>query len=294
MRIAKEISDRIKRELGVTVSIGVSWNKIFAKLASDYKKPDAITEFNRANYKEVAWKLPVGDLLYVGHSTNRKLKQLGVQTIGDLANMDPALLQSHLGKMGFVLHAFANGYDESPVNVEGYEAPIKSIGNSTTTPRDLTCNQDVKIILIALAESVAARLRENGFQCRVVEVSIRESDLCHFTRQKKLERPTDITSEIVEAAYSLFTENYHWRQPVRSLGIRGADLISGQIPYQLDLFMSQEQREKQEKVDQAVDEIRRRFGYYSIQRAYVYQDQVLAKLDAKNDHTVHPHGFFHG
>ena len=148
MKIAKEISSRIKYELGVTVSIGVSWNKIFAKLGSDYKKPDAITEFSKDNYKDIAWKLPVGDLLMVGRSTERTMKKLGICTIGDLAGAEPSILETYLGKMGLVLHTFANGWDETPVLVEGYKVPIKSIGNSTTTPRDLVSELDVKIILM--------------------------------------------------------------------------------------------------------------------------------------------------
>ena len=293
MKIANEISKRIKHELGVTVSIGVSWNKIFAKLGSDYKKPDAITEFSRENYKNLAWNLPAGDLIYVGRSTNKKLQTLGIKTIGELANTEPAILENRLGKMGLVLHTFANGWDETPVCVEGYQAPIKSIGNSTTTPRDLVNDLDVKIILMALSESVASRLRENGFQCKVVEISIRDNELYHFSRQRKLKRPTNITDEIVQAAYRLFKDNYRWEHPIRSLGVRGCDLVSDDMPYQLDLFMSEQKREKLEKMDQVVDEIRARFGYQSIQRAFVYQDKLLAQLNAR-EHTVHPQGYFHG
>lgn len=293
IKIANEISKRIKHELGVTVSIGVSWNKIFAKLGSDYKKPDAITEFSRENYKSLAWNLPARDLIYVGRSTNKKLQTLGIKTIGELANTEPAILESRLGKMGLVLHTFANGWDETPVCVEGYQAPIKSIGNSTTTPRDLVNDLDVKIILMALSESVASRLRENGFQCKVVEISIRDNELYHFSRQCKLKRPTNITDEIVQAAYRLFKDNYRWEHPIRSLGVRGCDLVSDDMPYQLDLFISEQKREKLEKMDQVVDEIRARFGYQSIQRAFVYQDKLLAQLNAR-EHTVHPQGYFHG
>lgn len=293
MKIANEISKRIKHELGVTVSIGVSWNKIFAKLGSDYKKPDAITEFSRENYKNLAWNLPAGDLIYVGISTNKKLQTLGIKTIGELANTEPAILENRLGKMGLVLHTFANGWDETPVCVEGYQAPIKSIGDSTTTPRDLVNDLDVKIILMALSESVASRLRENGFQCKVVEISIRDNELYHFSRQCKLKRPTNITDEIVQAAYRLFKDNYRWEHPIRSLGVRGCDLVSDDMPYQLDLFISEQKREKLEKMDQVVDEIRARFGYQSIQRAFVYQDKMLAQLNAR-EHTVHPQGYFHG
>lgn len=172
--IAQEISRRMKSELGITVSVGVSFNKIFAKLGSDYKKPDAITTMYKSEFKQKAWSLPVADLLYVGKSTNRKLALFGIKTIGDLARTDEDVLNSHLGKIGSILWSFANGYDDSPVKLENTHAPIKSVGNSTTTPKDLVCDEDVKIVLYILAESVAARLRENGFRCRVVEISVRD------------------------------------------------------------------------------------------------------------------------
>lgn len=143
MRIAEEIRQRIKRELGITVSIGVSWNKIFAKFGSDYKKPDAITEITRDNYREIVWTKPVEDLLYVGPATRKKLHRYGIYTIGQLAACDDTFLKSTLGKMGLVLGAFANGTDQTPVSLENSSAPIKSIGNSTTTFRDLTTDLDV-------------------------------------------------------------------------------------------------------------------------------------------------------
>lgn len=293
MKIAQEISNRIKNELGVTVSIGVSWNKIFAKLGSDYKKPDGITAFTKENYKNIVWNLPAGDLLMVGRSTEKTLRKLGIRTIGELAGTEPSILETYLGKMGLILYDFANGWDEAPVCTEGYKAPIKSIGNSTTTPRDLISDLDVKIILMALAESVGARLRENGFQCRTVEVSIRDNGLYHFTRQCKLNRASNVTEEIAKAAFELFQKNYNWEHPIRSLGVRGCDLVSEEMPYQLDLFMDEVKREKMRKMDQVVDEIRGRFGYQSIQRAFMYQDKLLAQLNAKK-HTVHPQAYLHG
>lgn len=293
MKIATEISERIKYELGVTASIGVSWNKIYAKLGSDYKKPDAITEFHRRNYRDILWKLPVSDLLYVGRQTNKKLWKMGIHTIGELANTDDVILERMLGKMGLVLWSFANGYDADPVCVEDYAVPIKSIGNSTTTPRDLENDLDVWIILMALSESVSARLRKHGFKCNVVEVSIRDNGLSSFSRQMKIKTPTNITDEIVQTAFALFKANYNWKQPIRSLGVRASDLVLEDIPVQLDLFNDQEKRDKLEKLDRAVDDIRRRFGYFSVQRAAMYQDKVLSHLDA-GTHTVHPHSYFHG
>jgi DNA polymerase-4 len=291
-KIAKEISSRMKSELGITVSVGVSYNKIFAKLGSDYKKPDAITTMYRDEYKEKAWSLPASDLLYVGRSTDRKLQRMGIHTIGDIARTDEKWLVSSLGKMGSVLWGFANGYDTTPVRRENTSAPIKSIGNSTTTPRDLETDEDVKIILYVLAESVAARLRENGFRCRTVEISVRDCDLFSFTRQTKLSNASDITSEIGEAGYRLFRESYRWHKPIRSVGIRGADLVTDNYWEQLDLFHDAGMREKMMRADKAVDEIRRRFGFYSIQRGLMLGDNVLSKVNAKEEHTVHPHGYF--
>ena len=292
--IAQEISRRMKSELGITVSVGVSFNKIFAKLGSDYKKPDAITTMYKSEFKQKAWSLPVADLLYVGKSTNRKLALFGIKTIGDLARADEDVLNSHLGKMGSILWSFANGYDDSPVKLENTHAPIKSVGNSTTTPKDLVCDEDVKIVLYILAESVAARLRENGFRCRVVEISVRDNELFSFTRQKKIDHATNITGEIAAYAYQIFKENYNWSKPIRSVGVRGADLVTDNYWEQIDLFSSVEKREKQMKMDNAVDEIRRRFGFYSIQRGLMYRDRILSAVNAKEEHTVHPHGYFSG
>ena len=291
-RIAQEISNRMKSELGITVSIGVSFNKIYAKLGSDYKKPDAITTMYRDEFRDKAWGLPASDLLYVGRSTSAKLQRLGIRTIGDLARTDEKILHSQFGKMGDILWAFANGYDDSPVKYEDAHAPIKSIGNSTTTPRDLVNEQDVKIVLTILAESVAARLRENGFKCRVLEISVRDNELFSFTRQRKIDHATNVTREIAEEAFRLFQENYTWQKPIRSVGVRGADLVNDNYWEQIDLFSSVEFREKQMKVDTAVDDIRRRFGFYSVQRGLMYFDKMLSAVDAKAEHMVHPHGYF--
>lgn len=293
-QIAHQISNRIKRELGITVSIGVSWDKIFAKLGSDYKKPDAITVISKENYKDIVWKLPASDLLYVGRSTEKKLRMLGILTIGQLAQADPKLLKSVFGKMGLVLSLFANGEDQTPVNRENIHAPIKSIGNSTTTPRDLESYEDVAIITYALSESVSARLRENNFACNVVEISVRDNELYSFTRQKKISNPTDITNEIAETALELFRENYKWEKPIRSIGVRASDLTNPCYATQLSLFVDEAYRDKLRRADCTVDEIRRRFGYKSIQRGLMYCDRVLSDVNAKEDHTVHPHGYMEG
>ena len=307
LRIATEISRRMKAELGITVSIGVSFNKIFAKLGSDYKKPDAITTMYADEFQSKAWSLPVGDLLYVGRSTERKLRSIGITTIGELARCEECILRAKFGKMGSILWAFANGFDDSPVRIENTAASIKSVGNSTTSPRDLETDEDVKIVLYVLAESVAARLRENGFRCRTVEIWLRDKDLVSFTRQRKVDNATNITKEIAEAGYALYKANYKlpadqsekdssdgslFQKPLRSIGIRGADLVNDNYWEQLDLFSDPMLREKQKKMDAAVDSIRGRFGFYSIRRGLMFGDTVLSAVNAKEDHTVHPHGYF--
>ena len=291
-KIANEISRRMKSELGITVSIGVSFNKIFAKLGSDYKKPDAITTMYKDEFKTKAWALPVSDLLYVGRSTSAKLSRFGIKTIGDLARTEERFLVSQLGKMGSVLWGFANGYDDSPVKKENTSAPIKSIGNSTTTHRDLVNDEDVKIVIYMLAESVAHRLRKNGFKCRVIEISVRDNDLMSFTRQHKINNATNITEEIAKEGYRIFKENYKWNKPIRSLGIRGSDLVNENYCEQLDFFTDARFRERLQIVDNAVDDIRRRFGYFAVQRGLMYQDKALSHLDCEAEHTVHPHTFF--
>lgn len=305
--IAKEINNRMKKELGITVSIGVSFNKVFAKLGSDYKKPDAITTMGKDEYRTKAWPLPVSDLLYVGRATDRKLRTMGVKTIGDLALMDESILTKKFGKVGNIIHAFANGYDTSPVKIENTYAPIKSVGNSTTTPKDMRTDEDVKIVLYILAESVAARLRENGFRCRTVEISIRDKELFHFSKQTKLKNASNITGEIAEAAYMLYKKSYSlpaneyelksfgtefYQKPLRSIGISGSDLVTDFYWEQMDIFMDPKFREKRMKMDVTVDNIRKRFGFYSIQRGLMYRDSILSACNAKEDHTVHPIGYF--
>jgi len=200
------------------LSIDVSDNKITAKLGSDYKKPDAITRIEKDNYRELVYPLPVEDLLYVGPATSKKLWVIGINTIGQLAECPAEVLTRRLEKIGAVLHMFANGQDSSPVQRSDYTPNIKSVGNSATTPRDLISNADVHLMLLLLAESVAARMRELVFRCTVVEVSVQDMELYTFTRQRKLQSPTCSSTEIAQTAFDLFRANYHWSKPVRRVG----------------------------------------------------------------------------
>ena len=292
MAIATEISDRVKFELGITVSIGVANNKITAKLGSDYKKPDAITRIERDNYKELVYPLPVEDLLYVGPATSRKLRAIGISTIGALAEAPEELLIHRLGKMGAVLSMFARGNDASPVQPTDFISTIKSVGNSATTPRDLINEDDVRIMLLLLSESVAARMRELASKCTVVEISVRDTELVSFCRQRKLLAPTCASTEIAQVAYELFRANYRWLKPIRSIGVRGTGLVPADSCVQLSLYTDDVRRQKLERLDLAVDEIRHRYGYMSLQRALIYTDPLLSRINPKDDHTVHPVGFF--
>lgn len=291
-KIAREINRRIREELGITVSVGVSWNKIFAKLGSDYKKPDAVTVFSRGNYREKINPLPVGDLLYVGRATERKLKNYGVHTIGELAEAEPAWLENRFGKVGLMLSMFARGEDRTPVSRETSHIPVKSIGNSTTTPRDLTTEEDVRLVCYMLSESVASRLRKAGFIGDVIEVYARDSGLSWYARQHRIDTPTSISGEIEAEAMRLFRETYPWKAPVRSFGVRVSGLREETDPFQLSLFRNQALREKQMGAERAVDEIRRRYGWHAVQRGIMYRDSYLASLNATaDDHMIHPHGY---
>lgn len=291
---AREINRRVKTELGVTVSVGVSWNKVFAKLGSDYRKPDAVTVISRSNFREIVWPLPVEDLLYVGPATSTRLRGAGIKSIGELARADPEMLHLKLGKMGYVLHAFANGLDISPVRREDLSPPVKSVGNSTTTPRDLTCDEDVRVTLLALCESVGMRLREGGFKGRVVSVSVRHTDLSWRSHQVRLDHATNITRELFTTGMALFRQLHTWPTPIRSLGLCCSALESALIPEQTDLFGVSESRRKQEALDSVMDRVRGKYGFASIRRGLAESDPALGRLNAKDDHTVHPIGFFGG
>ena len=293
-KMVHEIRERVKRELGLSVSIGLADNKIFAKLGSDMKKPDACTIIPRNSFKEIVWPLPVSDLLYVGPATTKKLTNYGIHTIGDLAGTSPDFLKSWLGKVGYVLHAYANGEDKSQVKNIEYKHQIKSVGNSTTSPRDLETDQDVKILLYALSESVGARLMEQGFYATTVEFSYVGTKLSfHQTRQSKLERPTNLSGEIASAAYALFKKHYgNWPAPLRKVGVRGSNLISANTPQQLTMFEDADKHRKAEELERTINKMRARYGNKIIQRAIMHLDTELSKVDAKKNHTVYPAGFF--
>ena len=286
-KIGFEIKERIKKEVGITVSVGVSFNKVFAKLGSDYRKPDAITVISRKNYKNIVWPLKCSDMIMIGRATTKKLNFYGINTLGQLADTDEAFLKKILGKNGVMLKRYANGEDNAPVRHKDIEREVKSIGNATTTPRDLVTNEDVKIIFSVLAESVARRMRDLNLKGTTLSIYVRDKELNSFTRQCKMSSPTNVSLEITDNAINLFIDNYDWKLPIRSLGISMTDFDYDEI-IQFDLSKSVEKREKLEKIDTAVDTLKDRYGNFCIQRGMQLIDTELSHFNPYDDHTIHP------
>jgi DNA polymerase-4 len=263
LEAANKIKDRVKNELGFAVNIGISTNKLLAKMASDFQKPDRVHTLYPEEIKDKMWILPVGELFFVGKSTVKKLHELGVYTIGDLAKMDVGILSSHFKKHGEVIYSFANGIDASIITKE--DVKNKGYGNSTTISFDVEEESTAKMILLTLAETVAARLRRDDMMANVVSVSIVDSDFRHNSHQMTLLSPTHNTDNIHKAACSLFDAMWDGA-PIRNLGIQTSKLVSDMSEHQMNLF-GLEVDEKKEKLDQAVDKISNRFGNTAIQRA---------------------------
>ena len=285
-RIADEIRGRIKRELGVTVSVGVSFNKVFAKLGSDMKKPDATTVISRENFKNTVWVLPAEDLLFVGRATKRRINTLGIYTIGDLATADSELLLRFMGKNGIMLQNFALGRDNAPVLRNEAAYPVKSVGNSTTAPRDIKTEREAEIVFAVLCESVAVRLRAEGKKCTTVRISVRSSDLSWFSKQCRVEA-TFSEREIYRAAVELYRESFKGGA-VRSLGVCGADLCP-ERDEQISIFEGETVgRARLEVLERTADTIRSRFGKYAIRRGLMLEDKILSGFCPYDEHTVHP------
>lgn len=282
--IAEKIRKTVKEELGLTVSVGVSFNKVFAKLASELKKPDAVTELTEANYQEIVWRLPVADLLFVGKSTMQTLGNLGIRTIGDLARADETLLVRFLGKRGRQLRVYARGEDDDPVHYEKKKEDLKSIGNSTTLPKDITDREEVKRWFFALAESVSARLRAADVgRASTVHIVVRNDRLEDSTCQMKV-LPTILCGDIAKAAYDLFCRNFPIGYKVRMLGVTvsGFDYHVEQMT--LDGMLSGEHAtyEKKERMENAIAKIREKYGYAMVQRGVVMEDEKLNGLDIRS------------
>lgn len=287
-KIADEIRDRVKKELDLTCSVGVSFNKAFAKLASDLKKPDATTVVSPENFKSTVWKLPVENLLYVGRATREKLNKYNIFTIGELAKADDKFIISKLGKTGESLLAYARGEDDSPVRAIGDEEECKSVGNSITAYRDLTNISDVKNVLAALCESVSERMIRYGTgKAATVTVYVRDNALLSVTRQAKLEYPSVISRDLYKAALKIFEKNYSWQRPVRTLGVTASDFSDG--TEQLVMGADEEGYQKKLKLEQNLNSLRKKYGKNSVRLGVTLHDKnLLASSEKDVDEGLNP------
>lgn len=275
--IAEEIRSRIKKELGITVSIGVSFNKIFAKLGSDMKKPDAVTEIAREDFKEKIWNLPVEELLGVGKASKKKLNRLMIFTIGDLARGDPDLIRMKLGINGVYLWNYGNGRDYSSVTDRDYRDPVKSVGRGITTTEDLENNLEVYRVFRELSFGVSKALRSYGYLAGGIQISVKNNNLLSKQYQRQISYPSLSSTILAEEAYDLFLEKYSWESPIRALTIRAINLIGEKNGSQLSFYEDYSKLIKREKVDDAFFKIRERFGDYSISYAGLMGDIKMPK-----------------
>lgn len=259
--IADKIRNQVKKELGLTLSAGVSFNKIFAKMGSDYKKPDATTVITLENYKELLWPLDIRDLFFVGKATADKLQGIGIHTIGQLAESDRQTVTALLGKQGGVIHDYANGLDQTPVSRFDEREEIKSIGNGSTFRRNLEGIQDVRTAVIALADTVAVRLRKKKKKAFGVKVDIKDPSLKVISRQQQLDNPTNLAEIIADTAVAIIEKTWNLRHPIRMLTVTAINLCPEDQAQQLSLFSSENvQTETGEKMERTMDDIREKFG----------------------------------
>ena len=293
---ARELADRIraqvKREIGITISVGVSYNKTFAKIASDMKKPDATTEITRANYTHTLWQLPVRDMLFIGKAGVALLESHDIHTIGDLAHQQKEALVSLLGKNGDAFWNNANGLDDAPVRRFGEQEPVKSVGNGMTFRRDLHCEEEIMQGVIALADEVSARLKACGMKAQTLQVTIRDPGMKTITRQAPLDTPTHLHKELVDAAMAILRAK--WRiqpdgrcAPIRALTITGQNLVpDGEACEQMNLLEltgncgTAARKEKYEKLETAIGELRARHGAGSVSMGYTQNEDL----------GIHTHG----
>lgn len=276
-QIADEIRAAAKTELGITASVGVSYNKIFAKLGSDMRKPDYTTVIGKEDLEERVFPLPVRSLLMVGKKFEKKFNSVGIRTIGDLAKTDVKVLKSRYGKMGEYLWKYANGLDDSPVTVCGEEETVKSVSNGRTAFRDLCTLHDVEIAITVMAENVAKRLREQNLKGSTVGLFLRDNELKYWGMQIALEKPTFLESEIIEKSMQIFLA-YDFKKPLRSVTVRVANLCPAENAVMFDLFGNEANRIKQEKLERTMDSIQEKYGQKAITKAVVLSDPELVEM----------------
>ena len=273
--IADTLRKRIKEELGITISVGVSFNKVFAKLGSDYKKPDATTVITRENFKEIVFPLPVCDMLYVGKKTAMQLEKLNIKTIGDLANASKETIVKILGKNGEMLYDYARGEDESPVKVVTDEKELKSVGNGITFRHDLLGEEQIKQGIHLLSESVAARMKRYNVKCNIVRIQIKGPDFKTVSRQRGLDAPTNLEKNLRDTSYELLCEVWDLKKPIRALTITGANLVYDSNGIQMSFFDSEPCNEKRKNLEKTIIDLRKKYGFNSVKTADVLDSEIV-------------------
>ena len=277
VEIAEEIRKAVKDELGLTVSIGVSFNKIFAKLGSDIKKPDAVTEISRDNFKEIVWKLGCSELLYCGRATTAKLGRMGVRTIGDIARLPVDIMQSKLGKNGVMLWRYANGLDESRVAHEDYTAIAKSVGHGITCTADLTTPEEAKKVIVALSQDIGYKLRLMRLRAKAIHLYVRDNKLNWCGWQTQVDFPTQDEKIVSYEAYKLLENKYNWKNPIRSLTVSAIQLENVDTPTQLGIFYDNVVHERRERLNKTVDHIRDSYGKEAIVPAIILDESKMTR-----------------
>lgn len=274
-QIADDIRETVKKELGLTLSAGVSFNKIFAKMGSDYKKPDATTVITRENFKTLLWPMDIRSMFFVGKATAQKLRDFGVKTIGELALSDKKIISSLLGKQGSVIHDYANGLDMTPVSRYDCREKIKSVGNGTTFRRNLQGADDIKIAVTGLSDTVATRLRKHKMKAFGVKVDIKDPYFKVISRQQQLDNPTNLTEVIAAAAMKIISKSWQMRNPIRMLTVTAINLCDENQAQQLSLFSDENiTAEKSEKIERTMDDIREKFGSGAINFGSVINNDI--------------------
>lgn len=290
--VANHLRHTVREETGLTVSVGVSDNRVFAKLGSDLKKPDAVSVVCGENRAQVLDPLPVGELLFIGPATQRKLNNIGIYTVGQLAAADPQVLKGLFGKTGLMLSGIAHGDDMAAVLDSAAQPRVKSVGNSVTAAHDVESWLDARITLIGLCESVTSRMRKQNLCGRVVELSLRDTALHVTTRQLTLPAPTDCSYDVLSAACELLKRHWNEKTPLRSLGVCVSRLSPANEQVQLSFLPEDERRQKQAVLDRTVDKIRGKYGHKAICRAITLADRALGQINPEEEHVLVPGTYF--
>lgn len=274
-KIADTLRERIKKELGITISVGVSFNKVFAKLGSDYKKPDATTVISRENFKQIVYPLPVSDMLFAGKKTAVQLEKLGIKTIGDLAVADESKVIKLLGKNGETLIEYARGEDKSPVKSTTDERELKSVGNGITFRHDLVGEEQIKQGIHIISESVATRMKRHNVKCRTIRVQIKGADFKTVSRQRSIDNPTNLEKVLRDVSYELLCEVWKDKKPIRAITITGANLVYDNSGEQLSLFNEEKTSEKRENLENTIKDLRKKYGFNSVKTADVLDNEIV-------------------